>query len=487
MIENWKNKRVTVMGLGRFGGGVGVTRWLRAQGAKVTVTDLAPPEQLTASLEQIADLDLTLHLGGHEERDFRDTDLVVVNPAVPETSEFLQIAQSAGVPITTEINLFVERCPARCVGVTGSVGKSTVTAMIGHVLERGIKGPRDRGIEGSRDRGIEDAADATRRRVPTHARVWVGGNIGRSLLDGLGQIQDEDIVVLELSSFQLQRTPTVRWSPHVAVITNISPNHLDWHGSFEAYLRAKLNIIYHQDPTRGAIVIQDTPELCRAFEHVVGDISGIWRYRLDGDVPTAVMRSTPDVKQIDRRQRWDGVTLGVPGRHNRENAAAALTVASIFDIPAEQAAAALATFEALPHRLQKVAERDGVTYYDDSKSTTPEAALTALGAIEAPLLVILGGYDKGSDLRPLAEEVARRAKFVACIGTTGPTLAEAIRAARGVAENSSELAAAVAACQQRAAPGDVVLLSPACASWDQFPDYRVRGDTFARLARGKLE
>lgn len=446
MIQDWRNKRVTVMGLGGFGGGVGVTRWLVANRARVVVTDKAPAEKLAGALREIADLDVTLRLGGHQERDFRATDLVVVNPAVPESSDFLHAARSAGVPITTEINLFVERCPARCVGVTGSVGKSTVTAMIGHVLS------------------------TVRAR-----RVWVGGNIGRSLLDGLAEITAEDIVVLELSSFQLQRTPLVRWSPHVAVLTNITPNHLDWHGSFEDYVAAKLNILRFQDPARDLVVIQDLPQLRAHVAHARGSAERVWRYGLDGLVPTASCDT--------HVRRWEDLTLDVPGRHNRENAAAALAVAHTLGVPSEQALAALATFQALPHRLQKVAERDGVTFYDDSKSTTPEAAITALRAIDAPLLVILGGYDKGSDLQPIAEEAARRTKLAACIGKTGPGLAAAIRRAGGVAQDCGDLPTAVAACRAHARPGDVVLLSPACASWDQFVDYRARGTLFAELAR----
>jgi UDP-N-acetylmuramoylalanine--D-glutamate ligase len=457
LIQDWQNKRVTVMGLGGFGGGVGVTRWLAAAGAKIVVTDKAPAEKLRNSLDQIADLHLPLHLDGHDARDFRDTDLVIVNPAVPETSEYLQLARDASVPITTEINLFVERCPARCVGITGSVGKSTVTAMIGKVLDEGTKARRHGGTKG---------------------RVWVGGNIGRSLLEGLGRITADDIVVLELSSFQLQRTPAVGWSPHVAVVTNITPNHLDWHGSFEAYVAAKLNLVRFQQP-RDVVVIQDVPKLRRMLAPLVSDRPGIWRYGLDGDVPFAALDGD------DRRLRWEKLKLPVPGRHNRENAAAALTVAQALGVPAEIALSALATFEALPHRLQRVAEREGVTYYNDSKSTTPEAAVTALRAIDAPLLVILGGYDKGSDLRPVAEEAARRACFTACIGKTGPGLAQLVQAAGSDAAVFPDLRAAVRACRERARPGDVVLLSPACASWDQFIDYRARGELFTRLAQGE--
>jgi UDP-N-acetylmuramoylalanine--D-glutamate ligase len=465
MIQDWRDKRVTVMGLGGFGGGVGVTRWLAQAGARVTVTDKASAEQLRASLEQIDGCGVTLRLGGHDERDFRETDLVVVNPAVPASSDYLRAARDADVAITTEINLFVERCPARTIGITGSVGKSTVTAMVGHVLEQ------TRVMPGN---------------SPSHGRVWVGGNIGRSLLDGLGQITSADIVVLELSSFQLERTPLVAWSPNVALITNITPNHLDWHGNFAAYTAAKLNIVRFQQPGRDVCVIQNTPDLCRIFDQLYGDLAGVWRYGLEGDVPVAVQQSTSAVDCDDQRRRWEALRLQVPGRHNRENAAAALTAASVLGIPPENACAALATFAALPHRLQRVAERSGVSYYDDSKSTTPESALTALQAFEQPVLVILGGYDKGSDLQAVAMAAARRAKFVACIGKTGPGLAEAVGDAGGAAEFCETLPRAVAACRARAQAGDVVLLSPACASWDQFVDYRARGRMFADLARGDL-
>jgi UDP-N-acetylmuramoylalanine--D-glutamate ligase len=476
MIQDFKDKRVTVMGLGRFGGGVGVTRWLAQNGAKVLATDNAPPGKLQPALEQIADLDIELRLGEHRESDFRETDLVVVSPAVPESNRYLRAAREAGVEITTEINLFVERCPARCVGVTGSVGKSTVTAMIGHVLERTLL-----------DR-----------------RVWVGGNVGVSLLENLNEIGREDLVVLELSSFQLARTPAVRWSPHVAVITNISPNHLDWHGDFAAYVAAKLEIVRFQDPQGDAIVIGDHENLREHLaEHARSpdkksrglrparscdkksrglqparchdsEPRNIWRYALDNDTPIAICD--------DQRIRWEGVELAIPGRHNRENAAAALTVAHVLGVGSEQAAGALATFEGLEHRLQRVAVRDGVTYYNDSKSTTPEAAITAMNAIEGPLLIILGGYDKGSNLTPAAEVAARRARFAACIGKTGATFVEAIRSAGGQAELFTSLSSAVAACRGRAEPGDAILLSPACASWDMFADYRVRGEEFTRLA-----
>jgi len=453
MITDWHSKRVTVMGLGGFGGGIGVTRWLARQGAQVTLTDRAPADKLQDALAQLADLPLTLRLGGHVEHDFRGVDLVVANPAVPPSSPFLEIARHAGVPVTTEINLFVERCPARTVGVTGSVGKSTITSMIGHVLTHAQNG----------------------------AAVHVGGNIGRSLLDDLPRIRHDDFVVLELSSFQLHWTPQVRWSPHVAVISNVTPNHLDWHGTFAAYLADKLNIVRFQRPEHDAIVVENVPALCHNFGLLFGDVAGLWRYGTDAADLVAVQQSTPAVDCDDRHLRWPTVALAVPGAHNRRNAAAALTVAAVLGLDPERAAAALATFAGLPHRLCRVAVIDDVTYYDDSKSTTPEAVITALAALDQPVHIILGGYDKGSDLTPAVEAVAARARFAACLGQTGPRLVEALRARGVAAELFDSLAAATAACRAHAQPGDVVLLSPGCASWDMFTDYRARGLAFQQL------
>lgn len=464
MLSDWTNKRVTVMGLGRFGGGVGVTRWLARQGARVLVTDQLPAEKLSDALAQIADCGAQLVLGAHREQDFRDSDLVVVNPAVPPTSPYLRCAERAGVPITTEINLFVERCRARSVGVTGSVGKSTTTAMIGHVLERALPG----------------------------RRVRVGGNLGISLLDELPEIRDEDVVVLELSSFQLERTPLVRWSPHIAVITNLSPNHLDWHGSFEAYAGAKFNIAKFQIAARDAVVLH--AELESEYRRRYGENQRVWKFemcRAYEGASAIYARSEPRGEQHEFEQIEHAThrTIGahhlvVPGTHNRMNAAAACAVATVMGVDREHAREAILSFTGLPHRLQHVAERDGVAYYNDSKSTTPEAAITAMNAIDSPLLLILGGYDKCIDLAPAIERAAEKAKFTACVGQTGMSIRDALRGLGADAEYFDTFEAAVHECGRRAAAGDVVLLSPACASWGMFSDYRERGDLFTRLVQG---
>ena len=427
------DKRVTVMGLGRFGGGLGVTRWLVGQGARVTVSDLSGAEELAEPLAELAGLDVTLHLGGHDEANFTETDLVVVNPAVPFDSPYLRAARGAGVELTTEINLFLTRCIAPVVGITGSVGKSTTTAMTGDIL--------------STDR-------------PTH----VGGNIGVSLLENLPDIKPDHVVVLELSSFQLTYLPLLGQSPHVAVVTNLYPNHLDRHGSMAEYADAKKNIFRFQGPDDVLIVNRDNTELAS------------WRAEAPGLTDTFSAADEP-------------FDLNIPGRHNQANAQAAWSAARQFGVSRAVAAEALLTFKPLPHRLQLVAEIDGVRYFNDSKCTTPEGAVVALEAFALrSVVIIVGGYDKKVDFGDLCATLSDRAKAVIATGQTGETIARCVESARSDTRTPTvirafEFAAAVAAAVAAAEPGDVVLLSPACASFDQFRNYEQRGETFIRLVR----
>ncbi len=437
-----RNQRVTVIGLGRFGGGVGVTRWLCAQGARVTVTDKAPAEQLTDSIAALDGCDAQLHLGGHDERDFLDTDLLIVNPAVPKDQPQLAAALAAGVNWTTEINLFLERCPGRLVGITGSVGKSTTTAMIGTVLSR---------------------------RFPT----LVGGNIGRSLLDSLGEITPEHRVVLELSSFQLEDLPRVGRSPHVALVTNLRPNHLDRHGTMAAYGDAKKNLFRFQGPNDVLVLNREDP------------IVSSWANEARGRV--AFFDSTGEPFE-----------LSVPGSHNQLNAAAAWKVAEACGVDRATTADALRTFPGLPHRLCLVTEKHGVRYYNDSKCTTPDGAIVALQSLPPRTAVLIaGGYDKHVGFESLAAVIAERARALVVLGATADQIRTATEAAvtaspraRGesplVIEPATDLRHATHLAAALARAGDSVLLSPACASWDMFVNYEERGDLFAQIVREEL-
>ncbi len=459
--ESYEGAHVTVMGLGRFGGGVGVTRWLAGQGASVLVTDLEPAERLEKPLGKIADLvesgAVSLRLGEHREEDFRGADVVVANPAVPKPWEnrYLRAAGDAGVPVTTEIRLLVERLPNedRTIGVTGTAGKSTTAAMVAHAL-------RESSGAGESDGWPSEGFGG---------RVWLGGNIGGSLLGELDAIGERDWVVLELSSAQLWwlgegvgYEVARGWSPAVAVVTNLAPNHLDWHGVLEHYEACKRSIARRQAPEGVAVLDESLADW-------LGDPTGA-RERRPGDrvvgPPFAAETS-------------------LPGDHNRRNAALALAaVEAALGIGVDPRA--LSSFHGLPHRLELVGEPGGVRVFNDSKCTTPRGAAMAIEAFESgPVRLICGGYDKGVDLSPMVE-AARSCVAAYCIGATGPGLATAIREAGGRAHDCGTLEAAVERACADAKAGEVVLLSPGCASWDQFENYEQRGERFAELAMAAL-
>lgn len=469
--------RVTVMGLGRFGGGIGVARWLVAQGADVLVTDTDSADKLAASLDQLRDLidrgAVRLALGGHNDSDFTATDLVVANPAVPKPwdNRFLRAAQAANVPITTEIRLVVERLPDwdRTIGVTGSAGKSTTTAMIAHALKPFAK-----------QRG---------------ERVYMGGNIGGSLLADIDAIKLGDWVVLELSSAMLYwlgqgvgYPEAAGWSPHTAVLTNITPNHIDWHAEFNHYADSKRNILRYQPAGRGQyIYVATTPPSAPDDFTVKRAVGTSWPVR----------ESDPELSLI---------RPAIPGRHNALNALTAARAIAIATAPSSNIpltdtrhhsepgfAKAAATYPGLAHRLQFVTEIALPTggharAYNDSKSTTPEATILAVKAFDDDRAIgagrvhlICGGYDKKIDLSPMVPALAGCAGVYA-IGATGPTIASLVTAAGGRARSIATLDDAVAAAREALRPGDILLLSPACASWDQFTNFEERGERFCSLA-----
>ena len=438
-------KRVVVMGLGHFGGGTGVTRYLAQQGAQVLVTDSAPAERLRSSIAKLADLPIEYRLGRHDLHDLTHADLIVVNPAIdPRRNRFLHAATAANIAQTSEIRLLVERLPnrLRTIGVTGTAGKSTVTAMIGHILRQ---------------------MPATKSAVPPG--VWIGGNLGGSLLEMLDRIQPDDWVVLELSSFMLQGLAEDKWSPHVAVVTNFSPNHLDWHETLDAYRRAKQVILDHQDPQRDVAILG--PGILADFRPKVNNVR-----THPAPAPLAAQLSLP-----------------LPGDHNLINGlVAADAVASALGVDWTAATTALADFRGLPHRLEFICERSDVRYFNDSKATTPEAAQRAIGSFASGRVhAILGGYDKRTDLRSLATFAAQHCRAIYTIGTTGDAIGDAAAGHAAELIRCESLNQAVAQADRRVQSGDVVLLSPGCASWDQFENYEARGERFTRLVRGTLE
>jgi UDP-N-acetylmuramoylalanine--D-glutamate ligase len=446
--------RAVVQGLGLFGGGVGVTRHLLAQGWSVTVTDLRDAKTLAPSVAALEGLPVALRLGGHDLADFAGADLVVVNPAVPPGNPFVKAAIERGAKLDTEIGMFVRSCRGRTAAVTGSAGKSTTTALLARCLEGG-----DRAASGR--------------------RVFLGGNIGVSLLDELSSIGESDLVVLELSSFQLHWLRRDGWKPEIGVLTNITPNHLDWHGTFEAYVEDKCGIV---PATGGTLVACADDDRVREIA-ARAPCNVVWASR--GDVPAGEGVFWRDDVLVRRRDRVEAEVLGradlrLLGVHAPINVACAASAAFAMGAGLDDVRAGVAGFEGLPHRLKPIGTVRGVLCVDDSKSTTPEATAGALAAFDRPVILLAGGYDKGLDPAPLVAAAAARSKAIVCYGATGPRLVEDLRAAGASrVASAATLHEAVDAAFGLADEGDVLLLSPGHASWDQFRNYEDRAAHFA--------
>lgn len=456
---------MTVAGLGRFGGGVAVAKWLVSKGARVLVTDRDPADKLADSIRQLDGLPIDYVLGEHRESDFTACDLLVVNPAIPPSNPLLLAAQRARVSITTEMNLFVERCPSpHTVGVTGTKGKSTSATLVSKMLRPAEAANRHPNVDPKRGNPAPAfLTDRSRAR-----RVYLGGNMGTSLLDKLETITEDDIVVLELSSAMLHWLGEIRWSPHVALVTMVSADHTDWHGSAEAYLEAKQNIVRFQTEKDFAVVSSHLPG-SRAFGKLTKGT--VIEFGKRANLPAAF---APNLL----------------GKHNRLNERGAYAVARLFGVYADEAEHEVSDFNGLPHRLELVHESNGVKWINDSIATIPEAAIAANGAFEAGNVIqIVGGVDKGNDMREMCRVLGTRCKAVLTIGKCGPMLATLLRERSPKAKiiECETLERAVGEATSLATDGDVVLLSTACASYDQFKNFEDRGNQFRTFATATSE
>ena len=451
--EFFKNKNVVIMGLGQFGGGLDSAVFAAENDANVTVTDLASPESLANTIEQIKQYsNIQYHLQSHIPQDFNadgETDIIIVNPAIPPTSKFLEMASQAGKLITSQIEIFFQLCPAPIIGITGANGKSTTTALTYHLLEAGASHPDT-----------------------PYKNVFLGGNIGnKPLLAILDNIAPDDLVVLEISSFQAEQLERIQLAPKLTAITNITPNHLDRHGTFEAYCLAKEALFKYQslDDSDPAISIfaADDPVTAQMYQRYSNQPGRTCQTFDPSDIPDSLAQVFP-----------------LAGKMNLANLAAAVKIAKNFNISDKTIADSLPSFKSLPHRLEKVATVNGVTYYDDSIATTPVSVIAAISAFDQPKILIAGGYDKNIPFDELGSVIAKNAKAAILIGQTADKIANAITTCpdnTAKVEIVPTLADAVKQAQNIAAPGDIVLLSPACASYDMFQNFRQRGLAFKKL------
>jgi len=471
-------KRVVILGLARQG--TALARFLVQAGAEVTISDLQDEAALADRLAELADLPIRYVLGEHPLSLLDRADLLCLSGGVPVDVPIVVEAQHRSIPLSNDAQLFLERCPAPVIGITGSAGKTTTTALVGEMC---------------RAAGL---------------RTWVGGNIGNPLIADLDRIEPDDWVVMELSSFQLE---VMTASPHVAAVLNITPNHLDRHKTMEAYIAAKRNIVAHQKPEDFALLgYDDANARALALEtaaHLLWfsggaevdegafKTNGELTLRLDGALPAA----SGGAGGVDR-VICQASEVRLRGRHNLLNVLAACVLAGVAGVPVEAMRQVATTFTGVEHRLELIRELNSVQWYDDSIATAPERSLAALRSFDEPIVLLAGGRDKKLSWEEFAAETVRRVRQLITFGEAGPMIAQVVgeRLSRGVREQRSKgagerearlegitqvgtLEEAVEAAARLAQPGEVVLLSPGGTSFDAFRDFAERGDRFKELVR----
>lgn len=451
-------RRALVMGLGRFGGGLGAARWLARRGARVLVTDQAPPEELADSVAALAGLDVELVLGGHREEDFRRAELVVANPAVRPDHPLLQAARAAGARVTSEIELFLEASPARALCVTGTQGKSSTCHLLAALLER------------------------------SGFRVHLGGNIGGSLLERLETIGPDDRVVLELSSYQLEAfaepAPGSTRRVDAVAITNVLADHLERHASVEAYCAAKLRILSLPRAGGQACLPGEDGRMWGA------DAPGLRRI---AHWPADAAPATNGVRHDDERFTLDGEELGrvrdlaLPGRFQRRNAALALALARLSGADPRDLARALPTIPGLPHRLEDLGLVRGRRVWDNGVSTTPDSTVAALADVARGCTLLAGGKRKALDYGGLVRAAAAHEARVVTFGAAAEELALAFGSGGVACESEPRFEHAVARALELTPLGGELLFSPACASFDAFPNFLARARAFRALLERSRE
>jgi len=446
-------KRVTVLGLGIEG--VDLVRYLASQGASVTVSDAKSPEALSSRIKELDSLPVRFSLGENRVEDAASADLVFVSQGIPLSLPAVQAARERGIPISSMTKLFLELCPGRVIGITGSSGKTTTTALVGAMF-----------------------AASGRKHV-------VGGNIGTGLLGLLDCITPETWAILELSHSQLE---SIDVGPHIACVLNVTPNHLDRY-TWEEYSALKLRILQSQTKDDIAVLNLDDELVCSFATETPARV--VW-FSVRG-VPNGASAAFVRERSVFWRQGSVETRLmpvdEIPlrGAHNVANVLAAVAIAGAVGLPSDAITQAVRSFAPVPHRLEHVADVGGVAYYNDSIATTPERTIAALRSFREPLLLLLGGREKQLPLEELAGEALERCRAVVCFGEAGPMLEEALSAA-GTAKSPpvscvETLADALKAARGFAKPGDVVLLSPACTSYDAYDNFEQRGEDFRRLVR----
>ena len=451
-LSELRGRKVAVIGMGVSN--IPLIKMLLRAGIPVTVRDKAPRERLGEQAQELESLGARLILGKDYLQDLTE-DLIFRTPGLSPNTPELAEAVGRGATLSSEMEVFFQTCPSCLVGVTGSDGKTTTTTILAEFLKEAGK------------------------------NVYVGGNIGKPLLPDVADMVEEDYAVLELSSFQLM---TMEQSPHIAVVTNVSPNHLDYHHTMEEYVQAKKNIFLHQGPEDRLILNYDNPGARAMAKEAVCPVTWFSRkehleegvYLRDGAIWLSNQQENREVLPLELIQ--------LPGEHNVENYMAA--IAAVDGIVPDKCVRAVAQrFKGVEHRIEFVRELDGVRYYNDSIGTSPTRTTACLESFPQKVILIAGGYDKGVPFTQLGMEIVERVKTLVLTGDTAPAIRQAVEAAPGYGPHTpdilmaGDLAGALKEARAAAQPGDVVVLSPACAAFDRFKNFMERGKVFKRLVK----
>lgn len=441
-----RDRNVLVVGFERTG--EALCRFLLDRGARVRVSDKKPAGTFGPKLRAFEERGVAFETGGHRPETFLGADLIVPSPGVPPIAELLA-AREKGVPVLSEIELAYLFLRGRIVGITGSNGKSTTTTLVHRILK------------------------------DSRLRAHLAGNIGPPLISFVDRSRDDDIYVTEISSFQLEYTE--RFTPAVAALLNISENHIDWHGTFESYFEAKKKLILRLGPEGRAVLNRDDPRVWGLHAQAAAPVYGFSRKRRVArgaflDDGWIVVRDGAPEKIVAASR------IALPGAHNLENVLAAALIGRLLGAPPTAMRRAILAFRGLEHRLEDVLRVRGVRFVNDSKATTVDATIKALASFDRPIVLILGGRGKGGDFSPLRSEVRKRARSVVLVGEAADKIEKALGGVVPVARaaNYREVVRTAFAQAER---GDVVLLAPACTSWDMFNNFEERGRTFKREVR----
>jgi UDP-N-acetylmuramoylalanine--D-glutamate ligase len=451
---NWRGKRVIVIGAARQG--TALTRFLVKRGAQVVLTDARPASAMEDTISRLSELRIKWALGGHPLELLDGAELVCPSGGVPLSIPFVVEAQRRGIPLSNDSQIFLEEVPCKVIGITGSAGKTTTTTLVGRMAQAAAEA------------GLVDTA-------------FIGGNIGVPLIKEVAQMCPEDLVVLELSSFQLELMTS---SPHVAAILNISPNHLDRHGTMQAYTQAKMNIFNHQGSNDVAVLGYENQAAWALAEQVKGKLLAFGHHLPENQLGAYLHDGMVWLRTEEGEQQIMPLELiKLRGDHNILNVLAACGIAAGAGLTADVMRAGVEGFTGVEHRLEFIRELNGAAWYNDSKATSPGMSITSINAFEEPLVVLAGGRDKALPWDTFAETVQRRVDHLVLFGEAAGVIEQEMnhQDRHYTLDVCQDLEEAVAKAYLRTEHGDVVLLAPGGTSFDEFSDYEDRGRKFKDL------